>query len=58
MAEHTVHRARLGTETKPDGVPIHTTTIWLDFGDEGEIAVSADTSAFHAALDELRHPPS
>lgn len=34
----------------PSGDPIKTYTMWLDFGDEGEIAITADVTRVDAAL--------
>lgn len=40
--------------TTPDGDPIETHTLWLSFGDEGEIAISADVTKFNAAMRNLQ----
>jgi hypothetical protein len=41
-------------DVTPDGQPIDTFTMWLDFGDEGECAVSLDLTRLNAALTQLR----
>lgn len=42
------------SETTPEGDPIDTFTMWLDFGDEGECAISLDFTKFNAAMKRLR----
>lgn len=34
----------------PDGDPIETHTLWLDFADEGEAAITLDLTRFNAAM--------
>lgn len=46
-------------QTPPDGDPIEVHTFWLDFGDQGETAISADLTRFNAAMARAkrkRHP--
>ena len=37
-------------DSTPEGDPIDTRTIWLDFGDEGECGISIDLTAWNAAM--------
>jgi hypothetical protein len=41
------------SEQTPEGDPIDTVTMWLDFGDEGETAISLDLTKFNAAMRRL-----
>ena len=45
-APHAIYKAWSGN----GGDPIETYTFWLDFGEQGEVAISADLTAFHAAM--------
>ena len=38
----------------PEGDHIETHTMWLDFGDEGECAISLDFTRYFAALGRFR----
>lgn len=42
------------SDVTPDGDPIDVHTIWLDFGDEGECAISMDLTKWNAAMRAFR----
>lgn len=37
----------------PEGEPIDVRTMWLDFGDEGQCAISMDLTRFNAAMRQV-----
>ena len=37
----------------PEGEPIDVHTLWLDFGDDGECAISIDLTGWNAAMRRL-----
>ena len=41
-------------DRNPDGDPIEVHTLWLDFGEEGETAISLDLTKYLAAMERLR----
>ena len=43
----------LRQERNPEGEPIDTHTLWLDFGDDGECAISIDLTGWNAAMRRL-----
>lgn len=41
----------------PEGDPIEVHTLWLDFGTEGEAAISLDLTKFNAAFKRAQRKP-